>query len=261
MRDSGDADTGLPASIEAAWGLRERPAKGPRPGLSLDRIVAASVALAAAEGLDAVSMGRVAKELGVSTMSLYRYVAAKGELYILMLEAAVGPPPPPPPPGTGWREAIAAWAAAHRAALRRNLWALRIPVSGPPATPNSVAWWEQGLAALEETGLDEGRKLYVIMLVTGFVRDEALVTADLAAAIDSTGLTADQVMRRYGRTLERLADPARYPSVARALASGVLFEPGDPDREFSLGLSILLDGVSALIARRGDTETPTGAPA
>jgi hypothetical protein len=69
-------ETGLPASIEAAWGLRERPAKGPKPGLSLDRIVEAAVGVAATEGLAAVSMGRVAKELSVSTMSLYRYVAA-----------------------------------------------------------------------------------------------------------------------------------------------------------------------------------------
>ncbi|MFI2212167.1 TetR/AcrR family transcriptional regulator [Streptomyces sp. NPDC020141] len=249
MKDSSDADTGLPASIEAAWGLRERPSKGPRPGLSLDRIVAAAVAVAAAEGLGAVSMGRVAKELGVSTMSLYRYVAAKDELYILMLEAAVGPPPAPPAPGTGWREAMTAWALAHRAALRRHLWALRIPVSGPPATPNSVAWWEQGLVALAETGLDEGEKLYVIMLVTGYVRDEALVMADVDTAIASTGLTADEVMRRYGRTLQRLADPARYPCVARVLASGTLLEPGEPDRDFAFGLRVLLDGVEALIAR------------
>ena len=63
---------GLPASIAAAWGLRERPHKGPRPALSLERIVAAAVRVAAADSLQAVSMGRVASELGVSTMSLYR---------------------------------------------------------------------------------------------------------------------------------------------------------------------------------------------
>ncbi|WP_239655680.1 TetR/AcrR family transcriptional regulator, partial [Streptomyces sp. M10] len=85
----GPADeTGLPASVEAAWGLRGRPTKGPRPGIGVERIVDAAVRLAATEGLQAVSMGRVAKELGASTMSLYRYVAAKDELFILMQEAA-----------------------------------------------------------------------------------------------------------------------------------------------------------------------------
>ena len=64
----------LPASIEAAWGLRERPHRGPKPGLSLARIVEAGVQVAEAEGLAAVSMSRVAAELGAAPMSLYRYV-------------------------------------------------------------------------------------------------------------------------------------------------------------------------------------------
>ncbi|MEO3978426.1 TetR/AcrR family transcriptional regulator C-terminal domain-containing protein [Streptomyces sp. CAU 1734] len=248
-------DTGLPASIETAWGLRERPAKGPKPGLGLDKIVAAAVALAAAEGLGAVSMGRVARELGVATMSLYRYVAAKDELYILMQDAVAGPAPAPPAPGTGWREALTAWATEHRALFRRNPWVLRMPVSGPPVTPHSVAWWECGLAALADTGLDEGEKIGVIMLVAGFVRNEVLLSADLAAAIEAQGVGADEAMRRYERTLRRLADPERYPAVARLLESGVMTagpsDPeGDADAEFDFGLETLLDGVDARIRRR-----------
>jgi AcrR family transcriptional regulator len=80
--------TGLPASIEAAWGVRTRPGKGPRPALSLERIVAAAVRVAAVGGLAAVSMGRVAADLGVSTMSLYRYVGSKDELLALMADLA-----------------------------------------------------------------------------------------------------------------------------------------------------------------------------
>jgi AcrR family transcriptional regulator len=243
-------ETGLPASIEAAWGLRERPAKGPKPGLSLDRIVEAAVGVAATEGLAAVSMGRVAKELGVSTMSLYRYVAAKDELYILMQEAVMGLPPAPPDPGTGWREALAAWAWAQREVFHRNLWVLRIPVSGPPATPNSVAWWERGLAALEEAGLSEGEKISMILLVSGFVRNEALLMADLGAAIEASGGSPEEVMRRYATTLKRLADPARYPAVARMLESEVMYEPDEPDFEFGFGLDRVLDGIEVLIRKR-----------
>ncbi|WP_433571741.1 TetR/AcrR family transcriptional regulator [Streptomyces sp. CA-251247] len=249
---SGDSGgTGLPASIEAAWGLRDRPAKGPKPGLSLERIVAAAVALAAAEGLGAVSMGRVAKELGVSTMSLYRYVAAKDELYILMQEAVVGMPPEPPGPDADWREATAAWASAQREVFHRNLWALRIPISGPPATPNSVAWWDQGLAALEGTGLDEGDKISVIMLVGGFVRNEALLMADLAAAVARSGAGPQEAMRGWANTVKRLADPARYPSVAKLMESAAMFEPDEPGSDFAFGLETILDGVEALIRRRG----------
>ncbi|MFJ7998707.1 TetR/AcrR family transcriptional regulator [Streptomyces sp. NPDC096310] len=246
-----EGGTGLPASIEAAWGLRDRPAKGPRPGLTLARIVDAAVGLAAAEGLGAVSMGRVAKELGVSTMSLYRYVAAKDELYILMLEEAIGAPPPPPDPALGWREALARWAWAQREAFHRNLWSLRLPISGPPSTPHMVAWWEQGMVALDGTGLDDGARISVILLVSGYVRNEALTTADLAAAVEASGGSARQVMEGYGRTLRRLADPARYPSVARLLAEGGLEEDGEPDADFLFGLNCLLDGVDALIRRQG----------
>ncbi|MFF8384802.1 TetR/AcrR family transcriptional regulator [Streptomyces kanasensis] len=247
VEDSGG--TGLTPGLEAAWGLRERPSKGPRPGLSVHAIVDAAVAVAASEGLSAVSMGRVAKELGVSTMSLYRYVGAKDELYVLMQDAAVGAPPPPPPPGTGWREGLTRWAWAQRAVFRRNLWLLRVPISGPPATPNSVAWWEAGMEALAGTALDEGAKISVVLLVGGFVRSEAGMTADLGAAMAATGETPEQVMARYGRTLRRLADPERYPRVARALESGVLDQPDDPDHEFRFGLERLLDGVRILLER------------
>ena len=60
-----DDGTGLPASIEAAWGLRQRPTKGPKRGLSLERIVEAAMKIAASDGLAAVSMGRVAADLEV----------------------------------------------------------------------------------------------------------------------------------------------------------------------------------------------------
>ncbi|MCP9987517.1 MULTISPECIES: TetR/AcrR family transcriptional regulator C-terminal domain-containing protein [Streptomyces] len=248
VADSGG--TGLTPGLEAAWGLRERPAKGPRPGLSVHRIVDVAVALAAAEGLAAVSMGRVAKKLGASTMSLYRHVASKDELYVLMLDAAIGAPPDPPPPGTGWRDALARWAWAQREMFQRNLWALHVPVSGPPVTPHSVAWWEAGMAAMADTPLDEGAKVSVVLLLGGFVRNETRVMADIGAAAAATGDTPEEVMGRYGRTLRLLADPGRYPAVARALESGIMDGPGDPDDEFRFGLARLLDGVQVLVERQ-----------
>ncbi|MFG2429213.1 TetR/AcrR family transcriptional regulator C-terminal domain-containing protein [Streptomyces sp. NPDC048590] len=248
---SAPGETGLPASIEAAWGLRDRPVKGPKPGLSLDRIVAAAVALASSEGVSAVSMGRVAKELGASTMSLYRYVSAKDELYVLMQEAAMGAPEPlrALEAGAGWREALGEWAWAQRRMFRRNLWSLRIPITGPPASPHSVAWWEQGLQALEGTGLAEGEKISVILLVSGFVRNEALVTSDIASTVEEKGISVDEVMARWERTVNRLVDPVRHPALTRLLASGALSEPDPDDYDFEFGLERVLDGIEVLIAR------------
>ncbi|MFJ8754118.1 TetR/AcrR family transcriptional regulator [Streptomyces sp. NPDC102441] len=248
---SASGGTGLPASIEAAWGLRERPAKGPKPGLTLDRIVGAAVEVAASEGISAVSMGRVAKELGASTMSLYRYVSAKEELYVLMQEAAMGIPEPLPAleDGAGWREALAQWAWAQRRMFHRNLWSLRIPISGPPASPHSIAWWEQGLQALEGSGLDEGAKISVILLVSGFVRNEALLMSDLAAAVEAKGVSAREVMAQWERTLRRLVDPVRHPALSRLLTIEGMSEPDEADYEFVFGLERVLDGVEVLIRK------------
>ncbi|WP_228994803.1 TetR/AcrR family transcriptional regulator [Streptomyces sp. DH8] len=251
MTDKNGSGGDLPASLEAAWGLRNRPAKGPRPGLSLERIVAAAVGIAAADGLAAVSMGKVAQELGVSTMSLYRYVSAKDELYVLMQEAAVGAPEPLAAleNGAGWRAALTEWAAAQRSRYYAHLWALRIPIGGPPATPNSIAWWEQGLQALEGSGLAEGDKTSVVLLVSNFVRSEALMMSDLATAVVTRGVTPDELAASHERTLKRLVDPARHPGIARQLETGVMSGPEDPEYEFTFGMGVLLDGVEALIRR------------
>ena len=73
-------------SVELLWGQPERPNRGPKPGLSVERIVRVAIEIADAEGLPAVSMQRVASEFGFTTMSLYRYVPGKNELIDLMIE-------------------------------------------------------------------------------------------------------------------------------------------------------------------------------
>src|ERR1700759_3752931 len=89
----GGAMKGLPASIEIAWGIRELSSKGPKRGLSLQQITEAAISIASSGSLEAVSMNRVAAELGVGTMSLYRYVATKDELLALTVDAVFQNPP------------------------------------------------------------------------------------------------------------------------------------------------------------------------
>lgn len=252
-----NSDTGLPASVETAWGLRSRPTKGPRPGIGVERIVEAAIKVAGSEGLGAVSMGRVAKELGASTMSLYRYVSAKDELFILMTEAGTGAPPRRPDAASGWRDGLAWWALAQRDVYRGHLWLLRVPITSPPATPNSVAWMEAGLATLQETALDEGSKLAALQIVNGYVRNEALLMADLDAAMTRSGLSSEETMRRYVSTLTRLTRlPGRegeFPAVTRLLESGVLDGAGTTGTEddFVYGLERILDGIDAMVRSAG----------
>jgi AcrR family transcriptional regulator len=241
--------TGLPASLEEVWGLRQRPPKGPKPSLSLQRIVAAAVQVAAAEGLGALSMSRVASALGTSTMALYRYVAAKDELIELMLDAAFGPPPPAEP-GEGWRDGLSRWARAALDALRRHRWAVHAPISRPPVTPNQIAWLERGLVCLAGTRLSGQEKMSTILLVSGFVWRWATLESDLAAALQAAGAAADP-SASYGRMLARLIDPERFPELSAVLATGALDDdPDDFGADFVFGLERILDGIEVLVRSR-----------
>ncbi|CAL9404124.1 MULTISPECIES: TetR/AcrR family transcriptional regulator [Streptomyces] len=238
--------TGLPASTEAVWGVRARPPKGPRPGLSLQRIVDAGVLVASSEGIEAVSMSRVAKQLGSAPMALYRYVRAKDELLALMTDAAYGPPPELDPE-EGWRPNLSTWAWAHMAALRRHPWVLRIRAGGLPTLPNQVGWMEQALSSLKGTGLPEAQKLSVMILLNGFVRTAGQLAAEMDSASQAAGSTEHEAMADYGRTLGKLAGPDRFPALNAVLSAGVLEQQDSPDNEFVFGLERILDGIEVLI--------------
>ncbi|PRX48327.1 TetR family transcriptional regulator [Prauserella shujinwangii] len=243
--------TGLPASFELAWGVREQPNKGPKRGLSLDRIIATAIAVADAEGLRAVSMGRVATELGAAPMSLYRYVATKDELLTLAADAAYGPPPDVPLPGEDWRSALARWARAERDGLRARRWILQIPISGPPTTPNAVAWMDRALRCVEGTGLDAGERMGVLLLVTGFVRSNVLIESQIVEAMEAAGQPAETRLDGYGKRLAAVADRARFPALHAVIDTGVLDEEsGDENEDFDFGLDRVLDGIEALIGTR-----------
>jgi AcrR family transcriptional regulator len=234
---------GLPPSIALAWGLREHPRRGPKPGLTLDRIVAAGIKVALTEGLAGVSMARVAGELGVATMSLYRYVAAKDDLLTLMVDASLGTPPPAEP-GEDWRAGLTRWAVGARAAYHRNPWALRVPISAPPTGPNNVAWLEAALRVLGGTALSESQKTSTVLLLSFFVRSEVTLAADIAA-----GSGGGPVNFGYGDVLAALTDPALFPALHQAMAAGA-FDGGDHDAYFNYGLGRILDGVGRLADER-----------
>jgi AcrR family transcriptional regulator len=215
------------------------------------RIVQAAVKVAAAEGLAAVSMKRIATELGASAMSLYRYVSAKDELLALMVDAAIGVPSAPAP-GEDWRAGLARWAWGYHDALRRHTWALRVPIAGPPVTPNQTAWIEDGLTSLRETALRESEKLSVILLLSGYVRNEATLTADIGAALAASAAPEREIMPGWAELLRRLTNADGHPALHRALAAGAFDSDDDPDDEFIFGLQRVLDGVDALVRARDE---------
>jgi len=249
---SDEEGTGLPASFEMAWGIRERPNKGPKRGLSLEQIVDAGVTVASTDGLGAVSMSRVAGELGTSAMSLYRYVASKDELLALMVDAALGVIPDPPP-DKSWRAGLEWWARVELAAYRVHPWALRVPLSSAPVTPNSLLFLDRGLQVLGSTNLDEGEKMSVILLLTSYTRSWATLSSDLVAAA-ADGMPA-HVNLNYGAIVGKLITPAAFPALTKAITAGV-FEDAEEttdeflEQDFDFGLATLLDGVEVLVRKR-----------
>jgi AcrR family transcriptional regulator len=240
-----DPVTSIPRAIGLLWGIDTRPAKGPRPSLTIERIVEAAVEVADTEGVAALSMARIANQLGFTTMSLYRYVASKDELLMLVVDAATGPPPYVPDAGADWRRDLDWWARSTRDAYLRHPWITQIPILGPPLGPNALGYLDLGLAALSATGLAEDEKAGTILLISGFVRDTVSLAGDLAAA------EAARPAATYGRMVAALINAASHPALHRAVESGIFDdEEGYGEAEFRFGLDRILDGVGVLVDER-----------
>src|SRR5262249_57158244 len=112
----------LPPGLDLLWGRRSKGRTGPRPELSIDAIVQAAVAIADAEGLDAVSMARVARSLGFTAMSLYRHIDGKDELLQLMWNASAQGAEQLELEGEDWRERLRRWALVQRDMIDRHPW-------------------------------------------------------------------------------------------------------------------------------------------
>ncbi|OBF88822.1 TetR family transcriptional regulator [Mycobacterium sp. 852002-51152_SCH6134967] len=224
----------LPRALKLLWHEPSEPARS--TGLSRERIVRAAVELADADGLDALSMARLAERLGCGTMSLYRHVANKDELVIFMSADAVGRPPSGA--AADWAEALTNWADGLWDVYHRHPWVLQAVSAGPPADPGQVAWLDAGLAALADTGLTEREKFAAVMAVLHFVRGAAAVDIE-AGRTDWPG---------YPALLRSLLDPEKFPALAAALHEGV-FDPTDDETsaDFRSGLGQLLDGIAARI--------------
>jgi AcrR family transcriptional regulator len=244
-----DSDPGLPPAIELLWGLRDKGRRGgPKPVLSLEKIVAAAVELADEGGLVALSMSRLAEKLGFTTMSLYRYVGSKEELLLLALDAAIGAPAYEHP--GDWKDRARAWCQELTVFYRQHPWTLDVPISGLPAGPNQLLWFDRGLAALAGTTLTEAERASAVLLLATFVRTQAQLVRDILAT-----MTAGATEPPWTAVVTRLADPQRYPEVAKVIAAGVFDDdarpPGQgeeafPDDEYAFGLDRILDGLAAL---------------
>lgn len=155
-------------SLELLWGLQSKPTRGPKPALTVDRIVAAGVKIADADGLPAMSIRRVADELGVGAMTLYRYLPGKGELIDVMLDTVYRELPLREVTGD-WRARLDEVARENREMYLRHPWLLQVAVSRPPLGPGVMAKYEYELSAIEGIGLTDVEMDAAVALVNGYV--------------------------------------------------------------------------------------------
>jgi AcrR family transcriptional regulator len=241
-------------TLELLWRLPggRGPRRGPRPALSIDAVVASATELADAEGLDAVTMRRVAAALGVAPMTLYTYVPGKAELLDLMLDAAYAQLTRADTAGQPWRRRLTAVAAENRAMFEAHPWAAEISTVRPPLGPGQLAKYEHELAALNGLGLDDVTMDAALTYLLGFVQAWARASAD-ATSLRPAGATDDeQWWAATAPVLERMFDPARYPLAARVgsaagAAHGAAY---GPEHAYEFGLARVLDGLGALIEER-----------
>lgn len=255
-----DAMPGLPASVAIAWGLQIAPSRGPRPGLTIEKVVETAIELADEGGIGAVSMARVAERLGYTTMSLYRYVATKDDLVLLMGDAGLGQPPDSVRAVTSWQAAIDTWARSILNVYRAHPWTFEVPLTGPPAMPNQLAWLDALLHGLAGTGLTDQEQLSTALLVDGYVRSWAHLSRSLieAGRRQATG-HADAVTPAH---LRKLITADRFPSLAPMIANGEFDDDDGSNGEsgiddvFDFSLERIIDGTAALIAsHNGDGDS------
>jgi AcrR family transcriptional regulator len=196
-------------------GVAQPARRGRPPRHAPAEIVAAAVALADADGLDAVSMRAVAARLGAGAMSLYTYVPDKDALVAAMLETVSGEQRLPSDPSGDWRADLSLLAREQRALLHRHPWVVDALSHRQPLGPNTLAAFEFALAALEPTGQDLSTRAETFALLTGFVLN--VVRAELADRAAAAG-SPEAAARAQGRLVELLSS-GRYPHVAATFAA------------------------------------------
>ncbi|MEU2912244.1 TetR/AcrR family transcriptional regulator [Streptomyces massasporeus] len=236
-----------------------RSGPGPRPGLTVDAIVDAGIAIADASGIAAVSMREVGKRVGRTGMALYTYVPSKDELVDVMYDRALAEMPTGYDLTDGWRAALSAWTHDYWAFCLRHPWTLQVSQARPVLGPNENAMLETVLRILFATGLSAQVLRRVVGTLINHVRGAAQTVVDSRQAAAATGVSDEDWWAARSAAFEEVVPDfaERFPTVVR-LAEEAATAPPEPElpyleREatetFDAGLAVLLDGIEAIVRR------------
>jgi AcrR family transcriptional regulator len=232
-------------TVVASRQPRVRETRRTEPEVTIERIVANAIAIADAEGLGAVSMRRIAVELGVATMALYRHVRGKPTLLLLMADSIMGQSPLPAAPPPGWRRRLELVARLQWSMYRDHPWLARvISLTRPNVLPNGMTHTEWALRAVADLGLDADAMLHIAVNLFGYVRGSAMNLEMEAEAEQETGLTGEQWIDSQSSAFTRIFSLGDYPTLQVVTADPLEL---NPETLFEFGLERLLDGYAALL--------------
>lgn len=250
MADDSKA-TNLKRSLTLLWSGRSRGRRGPRARLTVERIAQAAVRIADADGLEALSMQRIAAELGYSTMSIYNHIPGKDLLLEVVADVAAGKPPELDDTDD-FRQAVRQWVAALWAGFQARPWLLLVPLDHAPMGPHQLAWLDRLLRPLLKAGLVGGQARAAALHLTAVVRGVAQISLGMSGA----GKTEDGFPRSEAeltQVLGELINPADYPALAAVQAAESAEDLGDGEAlpaALEFGVDRFLDGIEAWVAAR-----------
>jgi AcrR family transcriptional regulator len=232
-----------PAPDRGPEPVAARPAA--RTPMAPDRIVAAAIRVADAEGLAALSMRRVAAEIGAAPMSLYRHVADKDDLVVQMMNTVFAQTRLPDPPPDGWRARLELAGHTLWAMFRAHPWlASALSLTRPQVMPDALPFTEWLLTALDGHGLELSTMFTAYLMLINYVRGTAVNLEAEAEAEAATGLNSEEWLQTQEAQFWSSLPPGGYPMFQRLISEEYDFSL---DEIFEFGLQRLLDGLGVLI--------------
>lgn len=237
----------MAAAFDTVWARDEEQSSGPQP-LSREAIVHAAIEIADADGLEAVSIRRLATKLDARPMSLYSHIDRKGDLIDLMVdEVMAGAVIPGGPPTDDWREALRQIAQRTRESTRAHPWMIAAAFRRPFLGPNALRHIDQSLAAVSELPLSPERKRAVLLAVDtytlGFVRWEVMPPEAERAGSCAGRSEAPPSAAEIDAYLAAQAATGDYPHLAKFVGKEMGLSV--KAEKFEIGLEWLLAGIEA----------------
>ena len=216
----------------------------PEPRITLDRerILAAALARADTSGIEALTMRRLAGDLGVEAMTLYYHVANKDDIVdaivdLVMAEIEL------PAPGEPWRPALRRTALSAHAAFLRHPWAAAYTLDPARLRPARLRYMDAILASLRAGGFSIEMTHHAYHALESHIVGFTLWVVGIASGIAR--------LPDGGASLVAAIRPDELPHLAEHIHYHATVEESDQEGEFAYGLDLLLDGLEERLAREG----------